>query len=320
VVEDVEAIRGALDEPTISWLGVSYGTEIGAAYAAKYPGHVRAMVLDGAVDHTEPMRKAILEEAAATEDGLRRFVTWCSTADQCVLRGQDVLARYDVLMRGGVPAKNFGRPATADELAAGIYGYLNEPAAWPDLAKALAAADGSSPDASGLTDVMQFDKGDNGKGVYAAYRAVGCHDFPSPFTGPADMRVMGALLRGVAPHSWRYWRYSEYWDFASGCTGWPVKAQNPPGPEVITGTPPILLVGGLHDPPWRWTHTLASRIENGTLLTYTGDGHTGLYNSSCVRAQEAKYLVSGVVPDRGATCAQGPGTSPRGRSLTGSEG
>jgi hypothetical protein len=191
------------------------------------------------------MRKAILEEAAATEDGLRRFVTWCSTADQCVLRGQDVLARYDVLMRGGVSAKNLGRPATADELAAGIYGYLNEPAAWPDLAKALAAAGGSSPDASGLTDVMQFDKGDNGKGVYAAYRAVGCHDFPSPFTGPADMRVMDDLLRGVAPHSWRY---SEYWDFASGCTGWPVKAQNPPGPEVITGTPPILLhIGGLHD-------------------------------------------------------------------------
>jgi pimeloyl-ACP methyl ester carboxylesterase len=45
VVEDVEAIRGALDELTISWLGVSYGTEIGAAYAATYPGHVRAMVL-----------------------------------------------------------------------------------------------------------------------------------------------------------------------------------------------------------------------------------------------------------------------------------
>src|ERR1700716_1450845 len=103
-------------------------------------------------------------------------------------------------MRGGVPAKNLGRPATADELAAGIYGYLNEPAAWPE-----------SPDASGLTDVMQFDKGDNGKGVYAVYRAVCCHDFPSPspspFTGPADMRVMGDLLRVVAPHSWRYSEY-----------------------------------------------------------------------------------------------------------------
>lgn len=28
VVEDVEAIRGALDEPTISWLGVSYSTDV----------------------------------------------------------------------------------------------------------------------------------------------------------------------------------------------------------------------------------------------------------------------------------------------------
>ena len=63
------------------------------------------------------MRKAILEEAAATEDGLRRFVTWGSTADQCVLRGQDVLARYDVLMRGGVPAKNLVQSEQKDRIA-----------------------------------------------------------------------------------------------------------------------------------------------------------------------------------------------------------
>ena len=42
----------ALGENQISYLGFSYGTELGATYAEQYPDRVRAMVLDGAVDPT----------------------------------------------------------------------------------------------------------------------------------------------------------------------------------------------------------------------------------------------------------------------------
>ena len=300
VADDVEAIRIALGEPRLSWLGVSYGTEIGELYAAKYPDRVRAMVLDGAIDHARPMRQAIVEEAAATEDGLRRFAGWCSAADECALHGQDVLARYDELMAEavahGVPSSGLGRPATADELAAGAYGYLNFPATWPQLADSLALAGGDEPDAVGLTEAMPF----GGPG-YPAYRAVGCHDFPSPFTGPSDMRASADLLRAVAPHSWRY---SEFWDFASGCTGWPVPAGNPPRPGSVTGTDSALVVGNRHDPatPLAWARGLAARIDNAALLTYAGDGHTGVYNSACVRSYEADYLVSGITPGPGAVC------------------
>ncbi|MFB9684592.1 alpha/beta hydrolase [Amycolatopsis plumensis] len=298
--EDIETIRAALGEPRISWLGLSYGTELGAVYASKYPGRVRAMVLDGAIDHARPMNQAILEEAAATEDALVRFAAWCRGAADCALRGQDVLRFYDDVVaraaRGAIWSSDLGRPATADEVSAGVYGHLYIRGDWPMLGTALAAAGGEFPDARGLTERSQFLSP-----LYAAYRAIGCHDFPSPFTGPADMGLMAGLVRAVAPHSWRY---SEYWDFASGCTGWPVEAKNPPQTHPVHGAPPILVVGGAHDPatPLAWARGLAATIDGAALLTRTDDGHTGLFNSACARAAEVAYLVDRVVPGRGAVC------------------
>ncbi len=75
--DDVEAIRVALGEPKMTFLGLSYGTELGAVYASRYPDRVRTMVLDGAVHHARPLRQAVIEETAAGDDALRRFAAWC---------------------------------------------------------------------------------------------------------------------------------------------------------------------------------------------------------------------------------------------------
>ncbi|WIX80900.1 alpha/beta hydrolase [Amycolatopsis carbonis] len=291
--EDVDAIRVALGEQRISWLGVSYGTELGAAYAEAHPDRVRAMVLDGAIDHGRPPRQSIVEEAAATEDSLVRFASWCSADDGCALHGQDVLADYDNLVAHGAWSSGLGRVATGEELASGVYGYLYIRDQWPDLGRALAAA---STDAAQLTSAAQFFSPS-----YGMYRAIGCQDFPSPFTGVADLRATAAVVKTVAPHSWRY---SEWWDFASGCAGWPLPARNPPHPDRVHGVPPILVVGGAHDPatPLAWARGLAADLEGAVLLTRLDDGHTGLLNSACARAAETKYLVSGLTPPRGTIC------------------
>jgi len=298
--EDIETIRIALGEPKISWLGLSYGTELGAVYASNHPDRVRAMVLDGALDHARPPRQVIVEEAAATEDALIRFTSWCHDSAECALHGQDVLEYYDDLVAraasSGVWSSQLGRPANGREISAGVYGHLYIRSMWPDLGRALAAAGGEHPDAAALTLQTQFTSPS-----YAMYRAVGCHDFPSPFTGPVDLRLMAGLVRTVAPHSWRY---SEFWDFTSGCTGWPVPPRNPPQPHPVHGAPPILVVGGAHDPatPLAWARSLTASIDRAVLLIRTDDGHTGLINSACARAAEVKYLVTRVTPPRGAVC------------------
>ncbi|ANN14390.1 alpha/beta hydrolase [Amycolatopsis orientalis] len=293
--DDIESIRIALGEPKVNWLGVSYGSELGAAYAEKYPKRIRAMVLDGAVDHSRPTRQAVLDEAIATEGALNDFAKWCTTSDECVLRGKDVIATYDALMRtpGGVPSKQLGRNVTAEEMASGLYGSIILPMFWPDLAKAVEAARAGNAD--GLLPYAQLDPS------YGAYRAIGCHDFGSPFTSYADMKAMQGLVKALAPHSWRY---SEFWDMASGCAGWPVASAYLPRPQHVRGAAPILVVGGEHDPatPLVWAKGLARNIENSMLLVDAGYGHTGLLNSGCVRTEEVKYLVSGVTPAPGTVC------------------
>ena len=51
---DMDSIRRALGEETISYFGFSYGSELGATWATLFPDTVRAAVLDGASDPTAP--------------------------------------------------------------------------------------------------------------------------------------------------------------------------------------------------------------------------------------------------------------------------
>ncbi len=303
VVADVDLIRAALGERTISFLGLSYGTEIGARYAERYPQRVRTMVLDGVVDHSRSARRAAVDEARATEVALRHFASWCATSADCPLAGQDVVAVYDGVLaaadRGALPAAILGRAVTAPEVAQGAYGYLSIEQGWPLLAGALAVAAGFTgpADASHLIGAANFVAP-----TYPAYRTVGCHDFAPDTRGWVDMVAQAAVLRAVAPHTWRY---SEFWDWTAGCAGWPVPPANAPHRLSVRGAPPILLVSTTYDPatPYVWAQAVQRDIAGSRLLTVDSDGHTGILHSSCARTEMARYLVSGVLPARGAVCS-----------------
>ncbi|MEV0404336.1 alpha/beta hydrolase [Actinoallomurus sp. NPDC050550] len=297
---DVDAIRAALGESRISWLGVSYGTELGAAYARLFPGRVRTMVLDGAIDHTRSVARDGVDESTAIEREFRRFASWCQATADCALHGRDVVADFDALTaradKGEVTDPALGRPLTAAEVTAGAYGYLIIKSFWPQLATALADAEKTPSNATALgAGVSGIDPS------YTAYRAIGCHDFPPRVRGFADLRARLARVKKAAPHMWRY---SEMWDMTTGCTGWPVPAANPPRPERITGAPTILVVGNTYDPStaYVWAQALTRQIDGGRLLTYDGDGHTALYNSSCARTHEVDYLITGQAPPAGTVC------------------
>jgi pimeloyl-ACP methyl ester carboxylesterase len=53
VARDHEALRLALGENKINWLGISYGTQLAANYAQMYPTRTRAMVLDAPLEHSQ---------------------------------------------------------------------------------------------------------------------------------------------------------------------------------------------------------------------------------------------------------------------------
>jgi pimeloyl-ACP methyl ester carboxylesterase len=56
-------VRAALGEGKLNFLGLSYGSQLGAAYAELYPDNIRVMALDGALDHAQQASSMLADEA-----------------------------------------------------------------------------------------------------------------------------------------------------------------------------------------------------------------------------------------------------------------
>ena len=96
VVKDLDAMRAALGDEKLNYLGYSYGTRIGALYAEAYPDKVRAMVLDGAVDPNADPTEANIRQAKAFQTAFNDYAADCAATDpQCPL-GTDPAKAVDV--------------------------------------------------------------------------------------------------------------------------------------------------------------------------------------------------------------------------------
>jgi pimeloyl-ACP methyl ester carboxylesterase len=73
VARDLDAVRAALGERQISFLGVSYGTMVGRAYAEVFPGRLRALALDAIVDRSLSADRFVIDDAMAVQDGVDQF-------------------------------------------------------------------------------------------------------------------------------------------------------------------------------------------------------------------------------------------------------
>ncbi|MFI2378082.1 alpha/beta hydrolase [Streptomyces sp. NPDC018964] len=278
---DFDAVRRALGERRVSWLGLSYGTLLTATYARLYPHHVRAAVLDGSLDHTIGSRRLAADEAASAEEVFGQFAEWCRSDASCALYGRDVRAEYRALLdRAPLPAAASGTEVTADQLGFGTYAKLIFRSSWSRLAQDLADA---RTDASAFAAVGAQS---------AAYRVITCHDMPTGDLGYEEFRARLAEVRRLAP---TVQGHIESWDVQAGCLGWPVRPANAWGPIRVSGTPPLLVVAGTHDPatPLSWGQGMASQIEGARLLTWAGPGHTAFLNDTAALGREAEYLITG---------------------------
>jgi hypothetical protein len=89
------------------------------------------------------------------------------------------------------------------------------------------------------------------------------------------------------------------------CAYWPVPPDSQPHPIHYEGSPPILVVGTIHDPatPYRSAQDMANQLGSAVLLTYNGDGHTAYgRGSTCINNAVNAYLAQGTVPATGTVC------------------
>jgi pimeloyl-ACP methyl ester carboxylesterase len=292
---DLDAVREALGDDQLSYLGYSFGTALGQAYAEEFPERVRAMVLDAVVELGPTGVDLAEEQAVGFESALRAFADDCNARESCPL-APDAMAAIDELNRQveAQPISAEPRDLGPGELGLALAEPLYDEGLWPSLADAV--DDALAGDGSGMVSladdylaVASFD----------VYFAVNCLDFTWP-EAPEELLAAGAATAQAAPH------FGEpiVNDYVR-CAMWPVEAQ-PLGEVTAPGTPPILVVSTTGDPatPYEAGVRTAEKLESGVLLTHEGEGHGVVFSSgvSCVDDAAIGYLVDLDPPEDGTTC------------------
>jgi pimeloyl-ACP methyl ester carboxylesterase len=301
---DMDSIRAALGEETISYFGFSYGSELGATWVTLFPETVRAAVLDGASDPTASSVEGGLQQAAGFEQSLDRFLERCADDTSCAFHSDgdpggaldELLASLDEQPLDVEPDRTPVNQGVAEiAIAQAMYtDFL-----WDSLAEALAAArDG---DGSGLLSLYDdyYQRGPDGTYTndLEAFQAISCLDDPG-VTSVDEVEALRDDFLDVAPRLGASFASSGY-----ACAVWPVRGS---GSVTVTGAGagPILVVGTTGDAatPLDSTRAMADALEEGVLLVVDADQHTGYGVNQCAFETVDNYLVGLVVPAEGTTC------------------
>jgi pimeloyl-ACP methyl ester carboxylesterase len=301
VARDMDRLRQALGESGLTYMGQSYGTLLGATYAQLFPTHIRAMVLDSAIDPALSFDQMTLGQAEGFEGVLNSFFAWCATSPSCQWRpaGDPTSAVLARIARSYIdpPPAGGGRTAGTGELYDALLDGLYSQSDWPTLGAALAAdEDGDGSAVVAMSNHYSTDGSTNGAD---AAEAVDCLDHPAS-KDLASYGALAALFATSAPVFGPLLAWGE-----AGCAVWPIAPTRTPSPATAPGSPPILVIGTTQDPatPYSWSVSLAHELSQGHLLTVEGSDHVSYFYSACVRAYVQTYLISLATPPVGATCS-----------------
>ena len=320
VARDMDRLRAAVGDPALNYLGVSYGTGLGAIYANLFPSRVGRMVLDANLDPvawTTPdgnlpwaLREG-LDEAQAAD--MTAFLDLCGQATKaaCAFSAGTpaaTRAKWNTLLRrltahpvtAGSPPQTFTYAAAValvdlTDVSAWQQGAVQLQQLWAASASATAARAASRPAVTPATAP-----------VYTGTEqelAVQCSDDADPrnlSAYPAAAKLATARSGGFGA--------GETWG-DEPCAQWPGNGAKDryTGPWNRRTASPILLIGITDDAslPYRDDLAMAHDLARARLLTVRGYGHTETGNpSTCATNYEVSYLQTGALPLAGTVCQQ----------------
>ncbi|WP_162259399.1 alpha/beta hydrolase [Phycicoccus sp. Soil803] len=299
---DIDAIRAALGQTKLTFVGGSYGAKLGAEYARLYPGAIRAGVLDAP---TDPQTSAVVtaeHQVKGFEDSLDEFIAWC--LDRSCPRLTDVRAFIAALVaeadrspiRSGRPQGD--EPMRGSEVLDAVASSLYDVDRWPDLAAGLIEADDG--DSGTLWDLRDASGNDPDDTTESDGRfVINCTDSGAAPT-EAEIRRLAAHFKKSYPTFgvWGTWQLF-------GCSFWTAPKHTLPVP-VAEAAPPLMVIGTIHDPatPYAGAVSMTRVLGNGsTLITWEGFAHAAFTRDPCIDALVDAYLISLSLPSDGTRCA-----------------
>ncbi|MEV6960639.1 alpha/beta hydrolase [Streptomyces sp. NPDC051207] len=305
---DLDVIRAALGERKLNFLGVSYGTYLGAVYGTLFPGHVRRMVADSVVN---PSREKIwyqanLDQDVAFEGRWKDWQDWVAANDAAFHLGDTRAEVQDKWLELRATAKKdpIGGVVGPAELISFFQSAPYYDSSWVPVATVFskyvagdtqALVDAAAPD---LSDTAGNASAENGNAVYTA---VECADAKWPTSWQRWDRDNTRLHRD---HPFMTW--ANAW-MNLPCATWPVKQQTPLNVRTGKGLPLVLIVQAERDAatPYGGALELHRRFEGSRLITEKDAGShgvTGLTNP-CVNERVDAYLLTGKLDGADVTCA-----------------
>ncbi|WP_232660568.1 alpha/beta hydrolase [Pseudonocardia sp. TRM90224] len=290
VARDLDVLRATLGDEQLTFLGFSYGTSIGTVYAEQFPGNVRALVLDGAIDPSRSRADSLTAQGSTFSRVADEFAVECVEAPACPLGTDAAGAATELenllapLEDKPAPTTTGGRTLSGIDAGTALKAAMYNRDEWPDLRAAL--TDLRAGDGTGMLVLADAYEGraadgtyDNGKDLFLA---VDCVDYPRPAADSPEAE-------------------------SDVCAHWSVPNTSAPHEPQVDGIPQVLVVSTTGDPatPYREGVTLAKQL-GARLLTVEGEQHTAtLSGSACVDDVATRYLVELAVPAKGATCELG---------------
>lgn len=206
VARDMDMVRQALGDDQINYLGYSYGTELGTAYLERFGTHVRAMVLDGAIDPAVSPIEESISQMAGFQTAFNDYAADCARSPACPLGTDSAqwVNRYHSLVDPLVqkPGKTSDpRGLSYADATTGTINALYSPQRWKYLTSGLLGLQRGS-DAGDLLVLADDYDGRDADGHYSndqdAFNAVRCVDAPTP-ADPAAWVAADQRIRQVAP-------------------------------------------------------------------------------------------------------------------------
>ncbi len=331
---DLETLRRRIGEGKINYLGLSYGTYLGATYVNLFPDNLRAVVLDGNVapsawTATGPGGNSQSLSARIGTDVLTArvfndFLNLCGQTDvaHCAFSSGSpaaTRARWEALaarLRQGPiflsGTKKIAYATLIDQIQSAalivVQPHVNPlspeqgSTGWPGIAAAFESlwqARNNPP--VPLPTPPPSSKTTPPYGGAESFYTVACGDAPVPPTA-AFPRLSAKAEQRAGPFG-----LAAVW-LDEPCSSWPIHTQNGyAGPFNHWTSTPILVIGNYGDPstPYADAVAMSRELARARLLSVDGYGHTVFLNpSSCANAAMTAYYISGTLPAPGTVCRE----------------